>query len=54
MWEPISVFCIMWALNAGLPCSRLSVHEVQRANEKQANSIVINKLNFVKESATVI
>jgi len=43
MWDPISVFCIIWALNVGLPCSRLSVHDVQKANEKQANSIIVNK-----------
>ncbi len=33
MWDPISIFVICWALNVGLPDSRLDVKEVIRVNQ---------------------
>jgi len=41
MWDPISLFYMMWALNTGLPDARLNVTEVIQARE---NKIVIEHI----------
>jgi len=35
MWDPISIFACMWALNADLPEARLNVHKTIEANEQR-------------------
>lgn len=35
MWDPISIFYMMWVLNVNLPEARLNVLDVVEAKEKQ-------------------
>lgn len=43
MWDPVSIFAICWALNAGLPEARLSVKEVIETKETIVIVECINK-----------
>lgn len=49
MWDPVSIFVIMWALNLNMPVARLNVHDVAAANqsnitvEHTANSSTIGR-----------
>ena len=40
MWDPISVFAIMWALNSGMPEARLNVSDTLELREQE----LINKI----------
>ena len=42
MWDPISLFYIMWVMNIGLPDSRLNVKE---AIEMKENTIIVQSIN---------
>ena len=35
MWDPISLFYMMWALNTGLPHARLNVSEAIQARDNK-------------------
>ena len=41
MWDPISLFYMMWTLSTGLPDARLNVAEVIQARE---NKIIIEHI----------
>jgi hypothetical protein len=49
MWDPVSIFAIMWNLNAGMPEARLRVNDVVEANESHiivehiANSSILRE-----------
>jgi hypothetical protein len=49
MWDPASIFVIMWALNVGMPEARLKVNDVVEANESHiivehiANSSILRE-----------
>lgn len=42
MWDPISIFAICWALDAGLPNGRLLVKE---AIEIRENIVIVESIN---------
>jgi len=41
MWDPVSIFVIMWTLNAGVPEARLSVDNTLELREQELINRII-------------